>query len=413
MSADANDKNRRIQSYRQMKEMLAIYYLEAKNAEHNNKPVAWITSGAPVEFLLAMDVIPIYPENHAAMCGIQRMAPVLLEDSEARGYSRDLCSYARTDFGQMHTGNSPIMGLPKPDFVLAANNICTTVIKWYEVVARYYDVPLFVIDLPFLQHGDPDDAMLAYVRSQFFELVAFMEDLYKRKMDWDRLKQTFLQSAEAVTLWGEVLNACAHVPAPMSCFDAFILMGPIVTLRGDPRAIDFYKVLVPELKERIAAGVSAVEGETYRLLWDNLPIWFAMKPLSLKFADLKTCLVAATYTSSWAATFDVDALIEWDDVFTEVAKSYLQPYINSSFDRRVALFTEMVRTYKADGFVMHSDRSCKPYSIGQYQLRDRIQKAAGVPGLIIEADMNDPRVYAEGPTYNRIEAFVESLEVRH
>ncbi len=49
-----------------MKELLTNYYIEAKTTKV--KPIVWITSGAPVEFLYAMDILPIYPENYAAMC---------------------------------------------------------------------------------------------------------------------------------------------------------------------------------------------------------------------------------------------------------------------------------------------------------------------------------------------------------
>ena len=405
--------DRRIQAYRQMREMMGLYYLRAKNARHNGEALAWITSGAPVEFLLAMDIIPIYPENHAAMCGIQKMSLTLLEDAEKRGYSRDLCSYARTDFGQMNTGVSPIAGLPEPDFLFAVNNICTTVIKWYEVVARHYDVPLFVLDMPYLARGEPDESILAYVRAQIREFVAFLEDHYKRKFDWDRLKETLIRSAHASRLWGQVLDTCTHSPSPMTCFDHFIHMAPVVTLRGAQEAIDYYKILLAEMTERIATGFGAVPDERFRLLWDNLPIWFAMKSLSTALSERRTCLVAATYTASWAAqTFDPEGATDWDAALDELGRAYLTPYINCSFDRRVEMFAEMLETYRADGFIMHSDRSCKPYSIGQYQIRDRVQRRTGIPGLIIEADMNDSRVWAEGPTMNRLDAYLESLEVR-
>ncbi len=58
-------------AYHKMKELLTNYYIEAKTTKV--KPIAWITSGAPVEFLYAMDVLPIYPENYAAMCAAKML----------------------------------------------------------------------------------------------------------------------------------------------------------------------------------------------------------------------------------------------------------------------------------------------------------------------------------------------------
>ncbi|OPY84090.1 MAG: hypothetical protein A4E71_02768 [Smithella sp. PtaU1.Bin162] len=41
-----------------MKEIMTVYYMEAKSARISGRKIAWITSGGPVEPLIAMDVIP-------------------------------------------------------------------------------------------------------------------------------------------------------------------------------------------------------------------------------------------------------------------------------------------------------------------------------------------------------------------
>ena len=45
-------------------------------------------------------------------------------------------------------------------------------------------------------------------------------------------------------------------------------MGPAVILRGEQRAVDFYKQLLVELKQRIAEGVAAIDDEQFRLYWE-------------------------------------------------------------------------------------------------------------------------------------------------
>ena len=63
----------RFKKSKTMKDYMMVYYSEAKSARLTGKKVAWITSGGPVEPLIAMDVIPIYPENHGAMIGASKM----------------------------------------------------------------------------------------------------------------------------------------------------------------------------------------------------------------------------------------------------------------------------------------------------------------------------------------------------
>ena len=58
----------------------------------------------------------------------------------------------------------------------------------------------------------------------------------------------------------------------------------------------------------------------------------------------------------------------------------------------------------------HSDRSCKPYSIGQVDLRERLAGELGIRVLLLEADHNDPRSWAAEPGENRLAAFMEGFE---
>ena len=173
---DPEKEKRKIKAARSMRELMTRYYTEAKIAESDgSKKIAWITSGGPVEPLHAMDVIPIYPENHGAMLGASRMSVEQCMVAEDLGYARDLCSYARGDIGSAITKKSPIPGgLPKPDFLIACNNICGTVTKWYEVLARFFDVPMFLIDTPFIHEVKTEESR-KYVSAQMKEYIKFLE----------------------------------------------------------------------------------------------------------------------------------------------------------------------------------------------------------------------------------------------
>ena len=70
----------------------------------------------------------------------------------------------------------------------------------------------------------------------------------------------------------------------------------------------------------------------------------------------------------------------------------------------------MIDKYGVDGLVMHSNRSCKPYSLGQYDIQKIIQQKRGIPTLLIEADMVDERSFSESQIETRIDAFMEVLK---
>lgn len=395
-----------IQATSQLMQMMTEYYFTAKLTESTGK-FAWITSGGPVELLYASGVTPLYPENHAALCGAQKVAVDYCVEAEEHGYSRDICSYARTDFGAIYKGNSPVGGLSRPQFLLCCNNICGTVTKWYQNLQRHFDVPLLFLDTPFI-HDEVTPEAIQYVRAQLVEIVERIGEITGTPIDFDNLRQTCRLASRATILWGEVLELLAHKPSPATSLDTFIHIAAIVVMRGTQKCVDYYETLLAEMKERVANNIAAVPGEKYRLGWDNLPIWFKMGALGKKFAEHQACLVAATYASAWAHPIDPDV----DDILAEMARAYLTVYINCGLMERQRTLQRMVAQYDLDGVVMHSDRSCKAYSLGQYELGRTLRDELNIPVLMLEADMNDSRVYADEQINARIDAFMETIAAR-
>jgi benzoyl-CoA reductase/2-hydroxyglutaryl-CoA dehydratase subunit BcrC/BadD/HgdB len=406
MSRPEDEKKRKFKSAKRMREIMTEYYIEAKTASQSGKKIAWITSGGPVEPLIVMDVIPVYPENYGAMIGASHMGGDLCEKAESLWYSADLCSYARADIACARENGGPIGGLPKPDMLICCNNICGTVLKWYEVQARYFGVPLFIFDTPFC-HTEFTEEARKYVRTQLDEYIAFLERICGRPFDFEKSMEVGRLSIEAQRLWQTVLDTAARKPAPMTAFDAFFFLALIVTLRGTRIVVDFYQELLAEMQERIAQGISAVENERYRILWDNLPIWYRLKWLSDTFASHDASLVADTYTTAWCGSMKY---IREDDFLESMAEAYTRIYLNIGVDEMVKTIFDMIDKYEVDGMVMHSNRSCKPYSFGQYDIMRMIQEKKGIPCMMLESHMTDERTFSESQASVRIDAFMEMIK---
>ena len=353
-----------------------------------------------------MDVIPIYPENHGAMIGASKMGKDLCEKAEQMGYSSDLCSYACSDIACSPVNGGPIGGLPRPDMLICCTNICGTVLKWYEIQARYYGAPLFILDTPFCHTDFPEQAK-RYVRRQLDEYLDFLETVCGRKIDYDKMKEVGKLSIEGQRLLKAVLDTATHKPAPLSAFDAFFHLALIVTLRGTAQVVEYYTLLLKEMNERIDAGIGAVENEQYRLLWDNIPIWYRTKWLSEKFASHGACLVADTYTSAWCGAMEY---LNENDFIETMAEGYSRIYLNIGIDKMAEIVISLIDKYDADGIVMHSNRSCKPYSFGQYDIQKIVRENRKIPSLIIDADMVDERFFSESQVETRIDAFMEVIK---
>lgn len=390
----------------QLKELISRHYLKGRYA-NDHGPVAWVTSGAPVEYLIALGYHLHYPENHAAVCGIRRTSQQLEQAAEDAGWSQDLCSYARTDIGAVLTGDTPVGRLPRPDLLVACTNICQTVLLWYRVLADHFQCPLVVIDTPFLYGDEAPGHAVTYVRGQIEAAIAVAERAAGRTCTPAALETATRNSKDAVALWAAVLATGTSRPAPITAFDEFIHMAPIVEMRGHAFTVRYYETLLAELQRRVAEGKGALKHERKRVIWDNLPIWPRLRWMSERLAQDGVAMVGSTYTNAWGELAD---LIDPADPIGSTSRVYLHPTLNRSTAFKLKVLQKMIADYHADGVILHSDRSCKPYSVGQMDQRDRLVRELGVPALLLEADHNDPRAFSEEQANTRLQAFFEVMD---
>jgi len=393
-----------LEAVQKLKEIMTQNYFEGRYAD-GAVPVVWVTSGFPAEVFFALGFHVVYPENHAALCSTRHKVTEIAEFAERDGLSRDVCSYARTDIGSVISGKTPVGRLPKPDMIACCTNICQTVLYWYRNLAEYLNVPLVLVDTPFM-YGGTKEHHLAYVSDQLGEVIEFAEKISHRKMDSEKLARVVENARDGSRLWGECLAISQARPAPWTGIDTFFHIAPIVTIRGTEVCNAYYRLLKDELTQRVAAGIGGIKNEKHRLLWDNLPIWFKVREHSTMTAERGFNFVCATYSNAWAEAGD---LIDPAHPLESAAKTYTYVYLNRDLNNRLKTTVDLAKSFGVDGAVLHSDRSCKPYSVGQVDVKERLQKDMGIRVLLLEADHADERSLSGEQAEMRLLAFMESF----
>jgi len=388
------------------KQLTKKYYEGAKHAHEEGKFIAYTTAVSPAELFYAHDVIPIYPENHSVMMITHRMTAELSESIERKGYTSHLCAYARSDLGFRELHKSPIGGIPDPDFLLACNAQCFTLTKWFEVLSRRYNAPLFVFDTPqFIRDKRAREEIIKYVMEQIYEMIESLENLTGKKFDFDRLKEVVEYSRQASILYKAYLDMAAYKPSPISIFDALINMAITVYLRGTPEAVEFYRLLIDETMEnKVKKGIGVIPNEKYRLYWENLPIWFKFRDHFNLLASYGAVILTSLYVHAWSYDFDPS------DPVRTLAENYASVFSNVELAERAEMALDLFKRYSLNGNLMFLNRSCKAVSFAVHELRDIITKKTGVPALVFESDMGDPRFYSESRIRTRIEAYLETLD---
>lgn len=399
---------KRLKATESLKNLIKNYYDEFFSWSREGKPVAWLNVGVPCEVFYAMDVFPFYPENYGAMCGAQRITPDLSKEAEYKGFTPDICSYARANIGSIISKKGPLGELPCPTIQVETTNSCVMIMTWWRAIERICNAPTYVFDAPQVMM-DSEGHHLDYMEGELRRMIDFVSDTTGKKFDEDRFKEIVRISNEGKRIWAEILNLRANVPCPMNVGDIFTHMFPMVALRGTKQYLEHLSFLRDELKERIEERDFPLPDEKVRLLWDNLPIWFDLR-LFDELEKYGAIFVIDTYTQAWGPRFM--GIVDEENPIRSFGYYIGSGFLNVQIERRWKLLQELIDEYKVDGIVMHSDRSCKPYSLVQPELAKMAREKLSVPSILIESDHNDQLGYDRNKVLERLIEFIESIKIR-
>lgn len=412
MTQEKKIPRKMIKATAQMGRIMADYFYELDEASKTkNRKIAWCTSVGPAEILRSMGFLVYFPENHGAMLGATKMATDMIPEANARGYTPSICSYLTADVGAYLKGVTPlskaykgIESVPTPDVLVYNTNQCRDVQDWFAWYAEEFNVPLLGIQT----HRSVDevtDSHAASIAKQLEALIPPLEEIVGNRFDMDELKRVLALSRECTDLWQKVLFTASNEPSPLTFYDGTIQMGPAVVLRGTQQAVDYYKMLLAEMEERIRDGVAAIEGERFRIYWDGMPVWGRLSSHSKMFAELKTNVLASTYCNSW-----IFSAFDPDDPFMSMARAYTELFIVRSDTYKEKYIRKMLEFFKVDGVIYHDAMTCPNNTNCRYGMPQRLEQATGLPSLVINGDLNDMRLVSDEQTKTNVEAFVEQLE---
>jgi len=406
-------------------------------AREEGKPIAYafIVCGYD-EIIRAMDIVPVWTENYAGVCGAKRDAQRFLERAEAENFSRSLCTYAlcglgfdawREELGEMPP-DAPWGGQARPDMMLGSGQIlCDPRNKWYQAAQHYMpDVPIYDVGMPWpLYENDYDyrevqDYYVKYIVDELKGLVKFLEKHTGKKMDWERLSELVDLSDRTWNLIWEAYELRKAVPTPMGTGDAMNTMVPMVFMMGTQEAYDYYKDLYDELKRKIANKEGVIPDEKYRLIWGGgLPSWFALSDFNYFNSKGAVFPVETTYRMIEAIyNFDID-LSKITDPLEHIAWRWIKfwTYWHDKARKRhgshpdVEQLIKYIEDYKIDGIVMHEAFSCRSWHPGLIWKLNLLKKVyRDIPSLVLESDIVDISSYNEADTRARIDAFIDTLE---
>jgi len=393
--------------------LMGDYGKKTKKADASpTQLVANFTAGFPVEFLLAFDVWPGFPEFSACTAGMCEISQPLIEEAEGLGYSRDLCAYMKTAIGAREKGYPlDLGGSPVGDFYCGTNGVCDTHAKWFENEARKYGRPYFAMDVPCVVSGSDEARWKVdsdYIVAQLYDLIKFLEQQTGKKFDEAKFMNIINKSQECNRLYLEFFEYRKRIPAADYFIFMRVFMFPVFAQYDQDAAIKYYQKVLDKMKKRYAQAPEKIgKPEKYRLMWEGITLWYASdfyKDLEKKGAHI----VYELYTESSAFRRKKTSSVE--ETMRQMAKEFTSATYILEQDKRIPFMVQKIDEYSIDGIILHANMSCRPSAAGLQDVKTEIEKRTNKPVLILTCDMMDPRAFSEAQVQNRIDAFIEMME---
>ncbi len=394
-----------------LKELMADHYrdLDAAAADSDRK-VVWSSGLAPVELLRALGLTPYFPENHAALIGASRQAEPYIRRALAAGFSQFASTAMTSDIGAFLAGESPlvpvygIQGPPRPEALVYNTAYAETLRPWFEFYGQRFGAPVLGLH-PSTGVGDIDRLDVDIAVQQLGRLIDQLEERFERKLDFDRLAEVLAHSHRAASLWAAILDLARSTPSPLTYFDMLVHLAPMVLMRGTPAAVEYYRILLAELEQRVTAGTVAVPGERFRFYWEGPPIWCALRPLATLFLEHRVAVVNSTYCQLFA----IDGL-DPDNPIESMARCYAGIYPNISSSHKESFLKAELERFGVDALVFHDGRTARKHSSVRDGLQQRIHMETGIPYMVLEADTHDLRLFSLDGLDRSLVEFVEGVE---
>lgn len=420
---------------RNIKKYIPAFYERAQRRNVAGAQLVWNMLGTGTEILRAFDLVGEWPENYGTLCAAQQVAMGFCEEAEAEGYSNDLCSYVRNSLGYLRRcrdlgavpPEAPLAGMGNPNFLLGSGLICEPRFKWFQAIGTHFlKVPLFNDDpMSPPYDADLDDPRIAehyktQIRATLKAQISFLEGQTGKKLDPGRFREIMKNSQEAMNYWYRVLELRKAVPCPMGSEDYFTAIIPFLYLAGEPEAVDFYKDLYAEIKDRADRGIGVLPDEKYRFGWLGIPPWFNLGLFNyLQGLGAMVCIESTYYVGQPVEldlTDPVEAWVErtWKTGVSKLKQgSEINPDVCNPgvFNAGVGtgVIKRWVAEYKLDGVIAHRTRSCRATSMGQMYVKNKLAEM-GKPLLMFESDMVDPRTWSDAQIKRQIQDFLEIVD---
>jgi len=382
-------------------ELLADHYTEVCAARQNGRPLAWINFGTPPELFHAMGIVPVVVDVLTGTLASSQKAVGYVDIAETR-IPDYICSNNKILLGAALAGDIPI-----PDILVHPAHPCDSNLATYPVIAAHFGFPYFCIDMPYFR----SDRCIPFVAGELRKLVSMLEEVTNEKLDLDRLRRAMHYSNLAHEYMLKVNELRQAVPCPYSSLEAISEYGVVLSLAGTPQLAEYFARRYELTKERVARGEGHLtrEQERHRLVWIygaptfdmSLLIWLEREHGAVSVANMNNNFVMRPVRD----ISDYDGILE--GLAEKVILLPMTRECGGPWENWLEASLDLLKGYKADAAVFAGHVACKSNWAVANLVKDKLHDELGIPTLLLEMDLFDPRITSSDTLKSRFDDFFD------
>ncbi|SMC82616.1 2-hydroxyacyl-CoA dehydratase family protein [Papillibacter cinnamivorans] len=307
---------------------------------------------------------------------------------------------------------------PRPSYLETSNFECIPVYLAHLIMAETMDVPHFHVDRPFKNYkGELDDASLKFVTDQLYQMI---EDIEAKvpgcKYDEDYMIELQEYNRQYLQYFQQLWELKAAIPCPLSGRESFREVR-LADMYPDPKkAVEYMRLYVEEVGDKVAKGVSAAQPEEkLRLLWSVAGPFYADPFSWLEQRGVAIPAAEMTIYNGWFSKREAIWGDPWkgrkltpieeearqlDFTWGRLGQPWVDTHINSCKDLHL------------DGIIYFMQWGCPTSNNMGKVVADTAEKELGIPTLLVEGRMLESSIFDSKDFFSKLEDFIAVAEAR-
>jgi benzoyl-CoA reductase/2-hydroxyglutaryl-CoA dehydratase subunit BcrC/BadD/HgdB len=290
--------------------------------------------------------------------------------------------------------------------VVGINTPCDSQVLSTQAMQEACGKPMFVVDVPTYE----GERAVTHVARQLRDLILFLERHLGQRFSWDRARCACELSNQAVEHVYDWLDLRKQRPTMQPGKLAGLTLVLQVILTGQPLGVDLARSLAEDARARLSDGLHYYD-ERVRAIWYQDPVWWDFQIYDWMEAKLGLSVVGDLF-GYYAAEGIIDLGSE-ESMLQGLARKLIQcmpmsRQFRGTMARYCEDFLSMHAAYGADCGIFAGHIACK-HAWGGIGLFKEACRQAGVPLLVFDFDMFDPRVTTHRQLRTELTRFVEEV----